>query len=150
MQGTLRTKFASLVRIDLLVLDDSLLAPLEPTERRNLLELMDNRYDKRSVIVCNQLPDEKMARHYRRSDARRRDPSPNTFLDNGDSSIWHPGFRSWSGCDGLAVHLLFDGPRVGSFSAVAVVDSAEFHEDLVFPIGECLSGKNMPLMASFV
>jgi DNA replication protein DnaC len=55
-QGTLRTKFASLARIDLLILDDWLLAPLEPTERRDLLELMDDRYDKRSVIVCTQLP----------------------------------------------------------------------------------------------
>ena len=58
-QGTLRTKFASLARIDLLVLDDWLLAPLEPTERRDLLELMDDRYDKRSVIVCTQLPVDK-------------------------------------------------------------------------------------------
>jgi DNA replication protein DnaC len=55
-QGTLRTKFASLARIDLLVLDDWLLAPLEPTERRDLLELMDDRYDKKSVIICTQLP----------------------------------------------------------------------------------------------
>jgi len=55
-QGTLRTKFASLARIDLLVLDDWLLAPLEAAERRDLLELLDDRYDKRSVIVCTQLP----------------------------------------------------------------------------------------------
>lgn len=55
-QGTLRTKFASLARIDLLVLDDWLLAPLEGAERRDLLELLDDRYDKRSVIVCTQLP----------------------------------------------------------------------------------------------
>jgi DNA replication protein DnaC len=55
-QGTLRTKFASLARIDLLVLDDWLLTPLELSERRDLLELLDDRYDKRSVIVCTQLP----------------------------------------------------------------------------------------------
>jgi DNA replication protein DnaC len=55
-QGTLRTKFASLARVDLLVLDDWLLAPLELAERRDLLELLDDRYDKRSVIVCTQLP----------------------------------------------------------------------------------------------
>jgi DNA replication protein DnaC len=58
-QGTLRTKFAALARIDLLILDDWLLAPLEGYERRDLLELMDDRYDKRSVIVCTQLPIEK-------------------------------------------------------------------------------------------
>ncbi len=55
-QGTLRTKFASLARIDLLVLDDWLLAPLEGNERRDVLELLDDRYDKRSCIVCTQLP----------------------------------------------------------------------------------------------
>jgi len=55
-QGTLRTKFASLARVDLLVLDDWLLAPLELAERRDLLELLDDRYEKRSVIVCTQLP----------------------------------------------------------------------------------------------
>jgi DNA replication protein DnaC len=55
-QGTLRTKFASLAKVDLLVLDDWLLAPLELAERRDLLELLDDRYDKRSTIVCTQLP----------------------------------------------------------------------------------------------
>jgi len=55
-QGTLRTKFAALARVDLLVLDDWLLAPLELAERRDVLELLDDRYDKRSVIVCTQLP----------------------------------------------------------------------------------------------
>jgi DNA replication protein DnaC len=58
-QGTLRTKFAALARIDLLVLDDWLLTPLELAERRDVLELLDDRYDKRSVIVCTQLPVEK-------------------------------------------------------------------------------------------
>jgi DNA replication protein DnaC len=58
-QGTLRTKFAALARVDLLVLDDWLLAPLEGNERRDVLELLDDRYDKRSVIICTQLPVEK-------------------------------------------------------------------------------------------
>lgn len=58
-QGTLPTKFAALARVDVLVLDDWLLAPLELAERRDLLELLDDRYDKRSVVVCTQLPVEK-------------------------------------------------------------------------------------------
>lgn len=37
-QGTTRTKLASISRIDLLVLDDWLLAPLADAERRDLLE----------------------------------------------------------------------------------------------------------------
>jgi len=55
-QGTSRTKFASLARIDLLVLDDWLLVPLEPYERRDLLEILDDRYDKQSTMICTQLP----------------------------------------------------------------------------------------------
>jgi DNA replication protein DnaC len=55
-QGTQRTKFAALARVDLIILDDWLLAPLELSERRDLLELLDDRYDKRSCIVCTQLP----------------------------------------------------------------------------------------------
>lgn len=29
---------------------------LEPSERRDLLELLDDRYDRKSCIVCTQLP----------------------------------------------------------------------------------------------
>ena len=58
-QGTQKTKFAALARVDLLILDDWLLAPLELSERRDLLELLDDRYDKRSCIVCTQLPMER-------------------------------------------------------------------------------------------
>lgn len=55
-QGTMRTKLASLARIDLLVLDDWLLAPLSDPERRDLLEILDDRYERRSTMVCAQLP----------------------------------------------------------------------------------------------
>lgn len=55
-QGTLRTKLASIARVDLLVLDDWLLAPLESLERRDVLEILDDRYDKRSTALCAQLP----------------------------------------------------------------------------------------------
>lgn len=55
-QGTMATKLASMARIDLIVLDDWLLAPLADLERRDLLELLDDRYEKRSTIICGQLP----------------------------------------------------------------------------------------------
>lgn len=58
-QGTQRTKFAALARVDLIILDDWLLAPLELSERRDLLELLDDRYDKRSCVICTQLPIER-------------------------------------------------------------------------------------------
>jgi len=52
----MRTKLASLARVDLLVLDDWLLAPLSDLERRDLLEVVDDRYEKRSTLICAQLP----------------------------------------------------------------------------------------------
>jgi DNA replication protein DnaC len=55
-QGTMRTKLASLARVDLIVLDDWLLAPLSDLERRDLLEIVDDRYEKRSTLICAQLP----------------------------------------------------------------------------------------------
>jgi DNA replication protein DnaC len=55
-QGTLRTKLASLTRADLLVLDDWLLVPPTDLERRDLLEILDDRYDRASTLVCAQLP----------------------------------------------------------------------------------------------
>lgn len=55
-QGTMKTKLASLARADLLVLDDWLLAPLGDLERRDLLEILDDRYEKRATLICAQLP----------------------------------------------------------------------------------------------
>ena len=55
-QGTMRTKLASIARIDLIVLDDWLLAPLADLERRDLLEILDDRYERRSTMICAQLP----------------------------------------------------------------------------------------------
>jgi len=46
----------SYARTDLLVLDDWGLAPLGPTERRDLLEILEDRYGARSTIVASQLP----------------------------------------------------------------------------------------------
>jgi DNA replication protein DnaC len=55
-QGTHRTKLAALARADLLVLDDWMVQPLTADERRDLLEILDDRYDRRSTLVCAQLP----------------------------------------------------------------------------------------------
>jgi DNA replication protein DnaC len=55
-QGTTRTKLASLARVDLVVFDDWLLAPLSDLERRDLLEIVDDRYERRSTLICSQLP----------------------------------------------------------------------------------------------
>ena len=43
-------------KVDLLVLDDWGIGPLEPTAKRDLLEILDDRYQKRSTLVAAQLP----------------------------------------------------------------------------------------------
>lgn len=53
--GTYRNKLASIARIDLLILDDWLIAPLSDVHRRDLLEILDDRYDRRSTMICAQL-----------------------------------------------------------------------------------------------
>ena len=51
--GRLLTKLA---RIDILVLDDFAMVPLKDSERRDFLELCDDRYQRRSIILTSQLP----------------------------------------------------------------------------------------------
>ena len=48
--------FARLARFDLLVLDDWGLAPLRDQDRRDLLEILEDRYGTRSTIITSQLP----------------------------------------------------------------------------------------------
>ena len=54
--GTYANRLASLEKVDLLVLDDWGIAPLEPPAKRDLLEILDDRYQKRSTLVAAQLP----------------------------------------------------------------------------------------------
>ena len=56
LDGSYRTLFGRLSKTDLLVLDDFGLAPLGGIEARELLELVDDRYERRSTVVCSQLP----------------------------------------------------------------------------------------------
>lgn len=45
-----------IARIDLLILDDFLLAPMTDVERRDLLEVLEDRYGKSSTVLTSQLP----------------------------------------------------------------------------------------------
>lgn len=45
-----------LAKTDVLLLDDWGLAPLSDENRRDLLELLDERYDRRATMVTSQLP----------------------------------------------------------------------------------------------
>ena len=54
--GSYHKQLAKLARQDLLVLDDWGLAPLSPPGRRDLLEILDDRYQRRSTLITSQLP----------------------------------------------------------------------------------------------
>lgn len=54
--GSYWSRLASLAKTDVLILDDWGISPLQPAERRDLLEMLDDRYEKRSTIVVAQMP----------------------------------------------------------------------------------------------
>ncbi len=53
--GTYGRLLGQLARMDVLVLDDLALTPLQDAERRDLLEILEDRYGTRSTIVTSQL-----------------------------------------------------------------------------------------------
>jgi DNA replication protein DnaC len=54
--GRLASRMKSLARVDLLILDDWGLEPLDGNARHHLLELLEERYANRSTLVTSQLP----------------------------------------------------------------------------------------------
>jgi DNA replication protein DnaC len=56
LEGTYPKRLAALARVELLLLDDWGVAPLTPDNRRDLLEILDDRDDRRSTLVTSQLP----------------------------------------------------------------------------------------------
>jgi DNA replication protein DnaC len=54
--GSLRSLLARLARLDVLVIDDWAMAPLSESERRDLWEICEDRYQTRSTILTSQLP----------------------------------------------------------------------------------------------
>ncbi len=56
VDGSCGTLLARLTKADLLILDDFGLSPLSGAEARELLEIIDDRYERRSTVVCSQLP----------------------------------------------------------------------------------------------
>jgi DNA replication protein DnaC len=57
--GSLGRVLESIARTDVLVVDDFAMAPLNEQERRDFLEICDDRYNRRSTILTSQLPVEK-------------------------------------------------------------------------------------------
>jgi DNA replication protein DnaC len=54
--GSYTAALSRLAKLDVLVLDDLLIAPLKDGERRDLLEVLEDRYDQRSTVVTSQVP----------------------------------------------------------------------------------------------
>ncbi len=54
--GTYAQGLAKLAKLDLLAIDDWLLAPLTDAERRDLLEVIEDRSERRSTLIASQLP----------------------------------------------------------------------------------------------
>ena len=54
--GSLGTRLARLARLDVLIVDDWAHAPLAESERRDFLEICEDRYQLRSMILTSQLP----------------------------------------------------------------------------------------------
>jgi DNA replication protein DnaC len=54
-EGTVTRRLAQLARIDVLVLDDFAGAPIEPGERTDLLELLDDRVGTKATLITSQL-----------------------------------------------------------------------------------------------
>ena len=45
-----------LARVDLLILDDWMMSELTATQRRDLMEIVDDRHDRGSIILASQIP----------------------------------------------------------------------------------------------
>jgi len=54
--GSFGQYLLKLARIDVLLLDDFAMAPLKEQERRDFLEICDDRYQRRSTILTSQMP----------------------------------------------------------------------------------------------
>jgi DNA replication protein DnaC len=54
--GRIAARMKSLARVDLLILDDWGLEPLDGNARHHLLEILEDRYGRRSTLVTSQLP----------------------------------------------------------------------------------------------
>ena len=54
--GSLGRQLVKFSRIDVLLLDDFAMAPLKDSERRDFLEICDDRYQRRSLILTSQVP----------------------------------------------------------------------------------------------
>lgn len=56
IKGTLETELRKIERCQLLILDDLCLVPLDAKERPILLEIIEDRHERKSIIITSQYP----------------------------------------------------------------------------------------------
>jgi DNA replication protein DnaC len=56
VDGSIGRVLQKLAKVDVLVLDDFAMAPVKDSERRDMLEICDDRYQRRSMILTSQMP----------------------------------------------------------------------------------------------
>jgi DNA replication protein DnaC len=54
--GTYVAMLQRMAQVHVLVLDDFLIAPMKESERRDLLEVLEDRYDRSSTVITSQVP----------------------------------------------------------------------------------------------
>jgi DNA replication protein DnaC len=54
--GAYASTLARISRLDVVILDDFLLAPMKDAKRRDLLEVLEDRYGRASTIITSQMP----------------------------------------------------------------------------------------------
>lgn len=57
--GSYPRLLSRIARVDVLVIDDFAIAPITETERRDLLEVLEDRYGNRATVITSQLPPER-------------------------------------------------------------------------------------------
>jgi DNA replication protein DnaC len=56
VSGAYASTLAKISRVEVLILDDFLLTPMKDAERRDLLEVLEDRYSRASTIITSQMP----------------------------------------------------------------------------------------------
>jgi len=56
VEGTYIKFLKSLSKVDLLILDDWLLEPIEPKDQHSLLEIVEDRYENNALLITTQIP----------------------------------------------------------------------------------------------
>jgi len=85
--GTYPRLLARLAKLDVLVLDDFAVSPVSDNERRDLLEVLEDRYGTRSTIVTSQLPPAKW--HDYLTDPTLADAICDRLLTNAHRIVLH-------------------------------------------------------------